>query len=60
MKQDVSQSILKLAEELLSKGYYVQKISRGETIDYLVISTAPPQNKKIIADSSELPSPPKP
>ena len=36
-----------LANELSSKGFYVNKISRGNTesdIDYLVVSVSPPKD----------------
>lgn len=40
-----------LANELSSKGFYVNKISRGnetDDIDYLVVSVCPPKDVEVI------------
>lgn len=40
-----------LANELLSKGFYVNKISRGndtDDVDYLFVSVCPPKDVEVI------------
>ena len=38
----IHQNNLALKKELWERGYYVNEIIRGDAIEYLVVSTAPP------------------
>ena len=37
-----------LKNELLQRGFYVNEIKKGDAIEYLVVSTAPPVNESPI------------
>lgn len=36
---------LSLKKELQERGYYVSEVNRGNGIEYIIVSTAPPENK---------------
>lgn len=41
-KEEIAVSNEALKKELWERGFYVDEISRGDGIEYLVVSTAPP------------------
>jgi len=42
MPNETTVNNLELKKELWERGYYVSEIKKGDEVDYLVVTTAPP------------------